>query len=112
MNKEITLEAELFIALYIIAMGEWDGICFIDYPKLPNPFCENIRMSKECVGDLLSLRVDPSDTDNGLSVQLWFMDENENQFFYTWEEVMMVKPMLCAVVLTHIFDMIENMEDC
>ena len=111
MNKEITIGAEKLIAMYIIAVGEWDGICFIDYPKLPNPFCENVRMSSECIGDLLSLRV-PNDLDNGLQVQFWFMDEDENEFFYTWEEVMMAKPMLCAVVLTHIFDMIQNMKDC
>ena len=96
------------MALYIIAVGEWDGLCFIDYPKLPNPFCENVNMGKGCVGDLLSLRVDPNDLDNGLQVQFWFMDEDEDEFFYTWDEVVKTKPMLAVAAFTHIFDMIEN----
>ena len=107
MNKECTIGAETLMAFYIIATGEFDGVCFVNYPKLPKPFCENIKIGDE-VGDLLSLRVDPND--DVLRVQLWFIDKNENQFFLDWNKVVQLKPTLAAVVFTHVYDMIENME--
>ena len=106
MNKEITIGMETLVAMFIIAMGEYDGICFVYYPKLPKPFCERLNIDG-CIGDLLSIRVDEH-----LSVQFWFMDENENHFFYTWNELKNSCPTLCAIVFTHIYDMIENLEDC
>lgn len=107
MNKEITIGAETLMAFYIIATGEFDGVCFVNYPKLPKPFCENIKIGDE-VGDLLSIRVDPSE--DNLKVQLWFIDKDENQFFLDWNKVVQLKPTLAAVVFTHVYDMIENME--
>ena len=107
MNKEITINAEVLMAFYIIATGEFDGVCFVNYPKLPKPFCENIKIGNE-VGDLLSIRVDPND--DVLRVHLWFIDKNENQFFLDWNKVVQLKPTLAAVVFTHVYDMIENME--
>ena len=107
MNKEITIGAEALMAFYIIATGEFDGVCFVNYPKLPKPFCENIKIGNE-VGDLLSIRVDPND--DVLRVHLWFIDKNENQFFLDWNKVVQLKPTLAAVVFTHVYDMIENME--
>lgn len=108
MNKETIKQMELIMAMYIIAVGEWDGICFIDYPKLPKPFSENVDMGDDCVGDLLSLRVDPYNLECG--VQFWFMDEDENHFICSWDEVVKTKPMLAVAAFTHIFDMIENYE--
>ena len=107
MNKEITIGAETLMAFYIIATGEFDGVCFVNYPKLPKPFCENIKIGG-LVGDLLSLRVDPND--DKLRVQLWFIDKHENHFFLNWEDIVRIKPTLAAVVFTHVYDMIENME--
>ena len=107
MNKEITIGAETLMAFYIIATGEFDGVCFVNYPKLPKPFCENIKIGG-LVCDLLSLRVDPND--DKLRVQLWFIDKNENHFFLDWEDIVRIKPTLAAVVFTHVYDMIENIE--
>ena len=115
MNKSTIKEIETLMAYYIIATGEFDGVCFVNYPKLPTPFCENIKIGKEVgdllslrVGDLLSLRVDPND--DKLRVQLWFIDKHENHFFLNWEEIVRIKPTLAAVVFTHIYDMIENIQ--
>ena len=107
MSRDISISAELLMAFYIIATGEFDGVCWVNYPKLPTPFCENVKIGNE-VGDLLSLRVDPNDSK--LRVQLWFMDEQENSFFFTWEEVVQLKPTLAAVVFTHVYDIIENVK--
>jgi hypothetical protein len=107
MSRDISISAEVLMAFYIIATGEFDGVCWVNYPKLPTPFCENVKIGNE-VGDLLSLRVDPNDSK--LRVQLWFMDERENSFFFTWEEVVQLKPTLAAVVFTHVYDMIENVK--
>lgn len=107
MNKEITIGAETLMAFYIIATGEFDGVCFVNYPKLPTPFCENIKIGDK-VGDLLSIRVDPND--DVLRVQLWFIDKHENHFFLDWEDIVRIKPTLAAVVFTHVYDMIENIE--
>ena len=107
MNKDITINAEVLMAFYIIATGEFDGVCFVNYPKLPTPFCENIKIGNK-VGDLLSLRVDPND--DVLRVQLWFIDKNENHFFLDWEDIVRIKPTLAAVVFTHVYDMIENIK--
>lgn len=100
---------EVLAVMFIIAMGEFDGICFVYYPKLPKPFCEGLNIDGHD-GDLLSIRVDP--TDEKMRVQFWFMDKDENHFFFDWDAVKEVKPWLCAVVFTHVYDMIENMENC
>lgn len=107
MSKDITINAEVLMAFYIIATGEFDGVCWVNYPKLPTPFCENIKISNRVV-DLLSLRVDPND--DKLRVRLWFIDKNENHFFLDWEDIVRIKPTLAAVVFTHVYDMIENIE--
>ena len=107
MSKDITINAEVLMAFYIIATSEFDGVCWVNYPKLPTPFCENIKIGNK-VGDLLSLRVDPND--DVLRVQLWFIDKNENHFFLDWEDIVRIKPTLAAVVFTHVYDMIENIE--
>ena len=108
MNKEITIGAETLMAFYIIATSEFDGVCFVNYPKLPTPFCKNIKIGG-LVGDLLSLRVDPSE--DNLKVELWFIDKEENQFFLNWEDVLRLKPTLAAIVFTHVYDMIENLKE-
>ena len=110
MNKVLEIGAELLIAMYIIAVGEWDGVCFVYYPKLPTCFTENVLIKwcgYENRGDLLSLRVNEN-----MEVEFWFIDENEEHYSYSWKSLLMVKPMLCVMALTHIYDMIENMEDC
>ena len=105
--RQITKEMEKLAAMFIIAMGEWDGVCFVYYPKLPKPFCKNLNVDGHD-GDLLSIRVDP--TDYELSVQFWFMDKEENHFFFTWQTIKEVKPWLNVAVFTHIYDMIENVK--
>lgn len=106
MTKDVVIGMEKLIALFIIAFGELDGVCFVYYPKLPKPFSEGLNVDG-LDGDLLSLRVN-----NRGEVEFWFIDKEETQFFFTWKTMNQIKPWLCAVVFTHIYDMIENMEDC
>ena len=114
-SKEVTINMETLMMMFIIAMGEWDGICFVYYPKLPKPFSENVEGIGNGCADLLSLRVDP--TDLGSGVQFWFMDDEhgegrcKGEWFYTWSELKKTHPTLCAIVFTNIYDMINNLED-
>ena len=109
MIKEITIGMEALAAMFVIAMGKCHGVCFVYHPTLPKPFSENYNVDG-CLGDFQYLRVDTSDDE--LSVQFWFVDKRGHYFFYTWNELKHSCPILCAVVFTHIYDMIENMEDC
>lgn len=106
MTKDVVIGMEKLIALFIIAFGEWDGVCFVYYPKLPTPFCNELNIDGND-GDLLSLRVNED-----MEVEFWFIDKHEDHFSFTWKTMNQIKPWLCAVVFTHIYDMIENMEDC
>ena len=114
-SKEVTINMETLMMMFIIAMGEWDGICFVYYPKLPKPFSENVRGIGNGCADLLSLRVDP--TDLGSGVQFWFMDDEhgegscKGEWFRTWKDIKHTNPMLAVSTFTHIFDIINNLED-
>ena len=108
MNKNITIEIEKLIAMFVVAKGEFNGNEFEYFPKLPKPFSEKLTIKlPKCVfkGDLLSLRVNDQ-----FGVELWFIDGNEEQYYFDWEVIKMYAPTLAAVVFTHIFDMIENIE--
>lgn len=109
MNKDITMGIGPLIAMFIIAKGEFNGEEFEYFPNLPKPFSEGLTIKfPKCVfkGDLLSLRVNDK-----FGVELWFIDDNEEQYYFDWEAIKMYAPTLAAVVFTHIFDMIENIED-
>ena len=108
MDKEITIEIEKLIAMFVIAKGEFNGEEFEYFPKLPKPFSEKLTIKlPKCVfkGDLLSLRVNDQ-----FGVELWFIDSNEEQYYFGWEAIKMYAPTLAAIVFTHVFDMIENIE--
>ena len=109
MDKNITIGIEKLIAMFIVAKGEFNGVQFEYFPKLPKPFSENLTIKfPKCVfkGDLLSLRVNDK-----FGVELWFIGKNEEQHYFDWEAIKMYAPTLAAIVFTHIFDMIENIEE-
>jgi hypothetical protein len=109
MDSNIKIGIEKLIAMFIIANGEWNGEEWEYFPKLPTPFCENLIIKfPKCVfnGDLLSLRVNDK-----CGVELWFIDNNEEQYYFAWESIKECAPILAAVVITHIYDMIENIEE-
>ena len=105
--RNITIEMEVVLAMFIIAMGEWDGVEFVYHPNLPKPFCEKLNVDGHD-GDLLSIRVNPNN--DKLSVEFWFIDKEENQFFFTWQTIKEIKPWLNVAVFTHVYDMIENLD--
>ena len=105
--NEITLEVEKFIAMFIVACGENDGIMFIYYPNLPKNFSEGIDLKGlwgKC--DLISIRVNDK-----FCVELWFEDKDENSISIPWSSMVKFMPMLCASVLTHVYDVVNNLED-
>lgn len=109
MDKKITIGIEKLIAMFIVAKGEFNGDEFEYFPNLPKPFSENLTIKfPKCVfkGDLLSLRVNDQ-----FGVEFWFIDNNEEQYYFDWEAIKMYAPTLAAIVFTHIFDMIENIEE-
>lgn len=110
MDKNITIGMEPLMVMFIITMGEWDGTSFVYYPKLPTPFCTNVALHlPHCTfhGDLLSLRVNED-----MKVEFWFIDKDEEQYYFSWETIKSARPTLAAIVFTHIFDMIENLKEC
>ena len=109
MNKNITIGIEALIAMFIIAKGEWNGEEWEYFPKLPKQFCENLTIKfPKCVfkGDLLSIRVNDQ-----FGVELLFINDNEVQYYFSWKAITQCAPTLAAIVFTHIFDMIENIEE-
>ena len=85
MDKEITIGIKKLIAMFVVAKGEFNGEEFEYFPKLPKPFSENLTIKfPKCVfkGDLLSLRVN-----NQFGVELWFIDNNEEQYYFDWEAI-------------------------
>ena len=108
-DKQVSITIEKLVAMFIIAKGEWDGECFVYYPKLPKPFCENVALHlPHCTfhGDLLSLRVNEN-----MEVEFWFIGKDEEQYYFSWKSIKSYRPTLAAIVFTHIYDMIENL-DC
>ena len=109
MDKNITIGIEALTAMFIIAKGEWNGEEWEYFPKLPKQFCENLTIKlPKCVfnGDLLSIRVNDQ-----FGVELWFIDGNEEQYYFSWETIVECAPTLAAIVFTHIYDMIENIKE-
>ena len=110
MDKNITIGVETLIAMTIIAVGTPIEEGFAYFPKLPKQFCENLTIKlPKCVfkGDLLSIRVNDQ-----FGVELWFIDDNEEQYYFSWKTIAQCAPTLAAIVFTHIFDIIENVKEC
>ena len=107
MSKNITIEIEKLIAMFVVAKGEFNGNEFEYFPKLPKPFSENIDFQNSCGcnADLLCLRVN-----NLFGVEVWFADKDDDTFYYGLKEIQRSHPILFVSLFTHIFDMIENIE--
>jgi len=109
MDKNITIGIEPLIAMFIIAKGEFNGEEWEYFPKLPKPFSEDLTIKfPKCVfkGDLLSIRVNDQ-----FGVELLFINDNEVQYYFSWKAITQYAPTLAAIVFTHIYDMIENIEE-
>ena len=107
--KEISIKTETFIAMYIIAMGEWNGIQWELFPKLPNCFTQNLNFQSSCGCNADFLRLTVNDL---FGVEFWFADEDDDTFYYSFNEIVKSHPLLIASIITYIDIMIDNFKDC
>ena len=107
MDKEITIEIEKLIAMFVIAKGMQFCGTFLYEPKLPKPISENIDFNSACgcMANFGCLRVN-----SNLGVECWFIDSDGDTFCYSLKEIKRSQPLLFVSIFTHVFDMIENIE--
>ena len=108
MDKNITIAVEKLIAMFIIAVGTLIGEGFTYFPKLPALFAHHLDFNHSCgcYANFLCLRVNSE-----LNVECWFEDEDGDTFSYSLDDVKNIKPILWTSIITHIFDMIENIKE-
>ena len=106
MEEFKTIEIKKLITMFVIAMGKQIGDGFTYMIKLPSCFGENINF-QTCHGNLLCLRVN-----SDLEIEVWFVDKIGVTFEYPIEDIRESHPFLFVSIVTHIFDMIENVKDC
>ena len=98
---------ELLIAMAIVAFGEFNGTQFEYFPILPKPFCDNLNFqgSCGCNADFLCIRVNDL-----FKVDVWFADENGETFWRNLEEIKVCHPILYTAIVTHMADVMRNIE--
>jgi len=101
-----SIEINKLVVMFVIAMGNAIGCGFTYISKLPTCFSKHITLNKVYV-DFICLRVNSK-----LELECWFVDEDENTFSLSLDEVKCVKPTLWVSIITHVFDMIENLKEC
>ena len=106
---EVSTAIEKLIAMFAIAMGVAIGEGFTYSPKLPTCFTQHLDFNGSCgcYANFLCLRVNTE-----LTVECWFKDESGDTFSYSLDEVKCIKPILWTSIITHVFDMIENVKEC
>ena len=99
---------ELLIAMAIVALGEFNGTQFEYFPILPKPFCDNLNFQSSygCNADFLCIRVNDL-----FRVEVWFADEREDTFWCSLEEIKVSHPILYTAIVTHMADVMRNIED-
>jgi len=104
-----SIEINKLLAMFIIAVGKAIGVGFTYFPKLPSCFTQHLDFNRSCryYANFLCLRVNSE-----LKVECWFEDESGDTFSYSLDEVKCIKPILWTSIVTHAFDMIENIKDC
>ena len=102
MEQIKTIEIKKLITMFVIAMGKQIGNGFTYMIKLPSCFGENIKF-QDCKANLLALRVN-----SDLEIEVWFVDEDGNTFVYSLADIRETHPFLFVSIVTHVFDMIEN----
>lgn len=103
----VDLKLQKLLAMFVVAHGEWNGVQWEYFPNIPNPLANGLYFD-ECCKNVDFLRL----TLNELGrIEVWVIDEKENFYYYSMEEVEKLQPMLYAAIITHVFDMIENVDD-
>ena len=107
MTKEfVTIDIEKLIEMAIIACGKNDGYFFEYYPKLPSCFTEKLNFTA-WGNNADFLRVTANDK---FGVDCWFVNKDGETFYYDLKEVRKLHPILYVSLVTHMFDVIENLE--
>ena len=106
--KQISVKVNDLIAMFIIAMGEWNGVQWEYYPNLPNCLTENLNFQSSCGCNADFLRLTVNDL---FGVECWFADEDGDTFYYSLDEIRKSHPYLYVAIITHVYDMIENVEE-
>ena len=104
-----SVEINKLLVMFIIAMGEWNGSQWEYFPKLPSCFAENNNLAKIGKGNSDFLRLTVNDQ---MRVECWFSDEDGELFYLDLIDVKFLRPLLFTSIVTHVFDMIENVKDC
>ena len=99
---------ELLISMAIVAFGEFNGVEFEYFPTLPKPFSCNLdfQSSCGCNADFLCIRVNDL-----FKVDVWFADEKGDTFWYGLDEIKVSHPVLYTAIVTHMADVMRNIED-
>ena len=105
-DRQVPIAIEKLVAMVVIAFGESICECFMYTPKLPLVFTENINVNGKSV-NFKSISVFP----NGMLL-FWFEKEDGYYGTLTIEDVKRHCPYLLVSIITHVFDMIENVKDC
>lgn len=101
-----TIEISKLIIMTVIAFGEGICDCFMYMPKLPLEFTHGIEIKGKVV-NFIGISVYP----NGM-LSFWFQEENDKCTYLTLDEVKKYCPYLFVCIITHIYDMIENVKEC
>lgn len=102
-----SIEINKLLAMFIIAMGNAIGDGFTYFPKLPTCFTQHIMFPNRFYADFLCLRVNSS-----LEVEVWFVTTEKETKCISFGEIERSQPHLFASLITHVFDMIENVKEC
>ena len=106
-DKQVSIAIEKLVATFIIAMGKAIGKGFTYFPKLPSCFTQHIMFPNRFYADFLCLRVNSS-----LEVEVWFVTTEKETICISFGEIERSQPHLFASLITHVFDMIENLKEC
>ena len=108
-NRQVSIGIEKLVDIFVIAMGVIVGEGFVYSPKLPTCFTKHLDFNNchGCYADFLYLCVNTE-----LKVECWFKDECGDTFSCSLDEVKCIKPILWTSIITHVFDMLENLKEC
>jgi hypothetical protein len=103
--KVKSIEVEALVVMFVIAMGKQIGEGFTYFPKLPSCFTKRIGFPNRCYADFLCLRVN-----SDLDIECWFIKQDKETFCVSFDEIKSSHAHLFAAIITHVCDMIENIE--
>ena len=91
-----------------VALGELNGGRVEGIPRFLKPFCDNLdfQSSCGCNADFLCIRVNDL-----FKVDVWFADEEGDTFCYGLEEIKVSHPILYTAIVTHMADVMRNIEN-